>query len=134
MQIERDTEAYNLVCSAFKLPKETKEEQEQRSLEIAQATLVATEAPFLTMQLAQEAMLLTHSLVGRSNKNAASDLGVAALNLLCCIKGAWLNVLINLSGLNDAAKSAEFLEKGKELLEEAEKTEREISKLVIESL
>ena len=134
IQIERDTQAYNLVCSAFKLPKETTAEQALRSQKIAEATLAATEMPFRTMQLAQEVLRLTRSLVGRSNVNAASDLGVAALNLLCCIKGAWLNVLINLSGLKDENIAAEFLSKGRSLLEEAEKTEHEILNLVIESL
>jgi formiminotetrahydrofolate cyclodeaminase len=58
-------------------------------------------------------------IVGKSNPNAASDLGVAALNLLSGVKGAWLNVLINLPGVKDEAQKEKFLT-GKKTIIEAE--------------
>lgn len=125
-QIDADTEAFNLVSAAFKLPKETDEEKAKRSEAITAATLEATKAPFHTMQLAIEAMRLTSSLLGHFNTNCASDLGVAALNLNACIKGAWLNVAINLSGLSDASIAADFSKKAKEILREAEELEKGI--------
>jgi formiminotetrahydrofolate cyclodeaminase len=125
-QVDEDTEAFNLVSAAFKLPKETDEEKALRSAEIAKATLVATKVPFATMELALDGLKLTESLVGHSNVNCASDLGVAALNLTACMKGAWLNVLINLSGLSDEDTVKDFTIKGKDMLSKADKLEKEI--------
>ena len=42
----------------------------------------------------------------RSNASAASDLGCAALHLGSAVQGAWLNVLINLGSIRDAAFAA----------------------------
>ena len=118
-QIDRDTDAYNLVCEAMKLPKETEEEKRTRSEKIAEATLFATEVPYETLSLAVQALSVTGAIVGKSNPNAASDLGVAAANLETCAKGAWLNVLINLGGLRDAQKADELRTGGEVLLQQA---------------
>ncbi len=125
-QIDRDTDAYNLVCEAMKLPKETEEEKRTRSEKIAEATLFATEVPYETLSLAVQALSVTGTIVGKSNPNAASDLGVAAANLETCAKGAWLNVLINLGGLKDEQKANELKGAGEALLKKAEALAKEI--------
>ena len=125
-QVDKDTEAFNLVSAAFKLPKETEEEKAARSKAIADATLVATEVPFETMKICLETLSYTKALIGHSNTNAASDLGVSALNLIACMKGAWLNVLINLGGLSDEAKANEYRTKGEEMVKTAQKEAEEI--------
>lgn len=125
-QVDRDTEAFGLVSEAFRLPKETEEQREARATAIAEATLVATKVPFETMKLCGRALSLTKSLVGHSNTNAVSDLGVAALNLIAGIKGAWLNVLINLSGLDDEHKEDRFKKEGEEIVEASQREADEI--------
>lgn len=117
--IDRDTEAFNLVSTAFKLPKETDEEKAARRKAIADGTLIATQVPFETMALCGQGLKLVERLVGHSNPNAASDLGVASLNLLAGIKGAWLNVMINLPGVKDEAEKEKFMS-GKRTVAEAE--------------
>ena len=125
-QVDKDTEAFNLVSAAFKLPKETDEEKAVRSKAIADATLVATQVPFETMKICLEALGYSKSLIGHSNTNAASDLGVSALNLITCMKGAWLNVLINLGGVKDEEKANDFRTKGEEMVAAAQKQAEEI--------
>jgi formiminotetrahydrofolate cyclodeaminase len=71
------------------------------------------------MMFCAEGLKVTEMIVGKSNPNAASDLGVAALNLLSGVKGAWLNVLINLPGVKDEAQKEKFLT-GKKTIVEAE--------------
>lgn len=133
-QVDRDTEAFALVSAAFRLPKESDEEKAARKKAIADATLVATKAPFETMMLCRDTLALTASLVGHSNQNAASDLGVSALNLIGGVKGAWLNVLINLGGLEDEALAKELKEKGEKAVEEAEKAADAIYRAIVASL
>lgn len=133
-QVDKDTEAFNLVSAAFKLPKETDEEKAARSKAIADATLIATQVPFETMTLCLETLKYSKALIGHSNTNAASDLGVSALNLITCMKGAWLNVLINLGGVKDEAKAQEFRVKGEEMVAAAQKQADEIYKATLEIL
>ncbi len=119
--IDKDTEAFNLVSAAYKLPKDTDEEKKARSAAIAEGTLEATKVPFETMGLGLEGMKTVVTLIGKSNPNASSDLGVAILNLTSCIEGAWLNVKINLSGIKDESLKKEFEKNGKKIIEEAKK-------------
>ena len=119
--VDKDTEAFNLVSAAFKMPKETDEEMAARKQAIADGTLVATEVPFRTMQLGYEGLMTARTMIGKSNPNAASDLGVAILNLTACIKGAWLNVKINLPGVKDEAKAKYYAQEGQKMFDEADK-------------
>lgn len=119
-QIDKDTEAFNLVAAAFKLPKATDEEKAERSRAIQAGTLVSTEVPFETMVLALEALKTAEKLLTGFNDGAASDLGVAAFNLLTCVRGAWLNVGINIGSLKDREKAEAFRVRGQEILREAE--------------
>ena len=55
----------------------------------------ATLVPYSIMELCLESLKVTEMGLGCTNTNAASDLGVASLNLKSAVQGAWLNVLIN---------------------------------------
>ena len=129
-QVDRDTDAYNLVAAAFKMPKATDEEKAVRRKAIADATLVATEVPFETLRLSVAALELADKMLGHYNTNCASDLGVGGLNLNTCVHGAWLNVLINLGGVKDEAKAAFFSEEGKKLVARADEIAQRIQDTV----
>ena len=133
-QVDRDTEAFGLVSAALKLPKETEEEKAARAKAIADATLIATEVPFETMKLCLDVLHAAQSLVGHSNTNAASDLGVAALNLLSGVKGAWLNILINLGGIGNAEKAERLRGEGESMLKAAQSEADKIYSAVLESI
>lgn len=116
-QIDRDTEAFNQVSAAFKMPKETDEEKAARKAAIREATIVATNAPFYTIELCHKGMMLGRELLGKFNTNCASDLGVGALNVKAAAYGAWLNVLINVGGL-DEETADDYKARGRKLLDE----------------
>ncbi len=124
-QVDRDTEAYDGIAAAYKLPKEGEEQSAARRAAIAAATLVATEVPMETLRFVHGGMALAFSLVGHSNANCASDLGVAALSLAAAARGAWMNVLINLPGVEDETRAASLCEEGRALLETCEAQGRE---------
>lgn len=131
-QIDLDTEAFNEVSAAYRLSRDTDEQKQARSAAIAAATLTATRVPFRTMQLALDTLKLTESLVGRSNTNAASDLGVAALSLDACVRGAWLNVLINLPGVPDGDEKNKFSDEGKAIVARSAEISKKIYDLTAE--
>ena len=117
--MDRDTEAFNAVSAVFAMPKDTDEQKAARKAAMQEALKSCTTTPFEMLQLACETLELTRSLVGRLNASAASDLGCSALSLRAAIQGAWLNVLINISGIADEAFAAEYRKNGEALLAKA---------------
>ncbi len=117
--MERDTESFLQVSGAFALPKGTEEEKAARSAAIQRGLEACTKTPLEVMELAASALELAASLPGRFNESAASDLGVAALSLQAGLRGAWLNVCINVESLRDKALAQSCRERGEALLSRA---------------
>lgn len=132
--MERDTEAFNAFGDAMALPKETSGEKAARIAAMQRALVVCIESPMHMMELAVEALELTDSLLGKTNVNALSDLGVAALSLGAALRGAWLNVRINLGSLKDAEAVKAYQAKGMDLLHIGMLKSEEIYQRVLEEL
>jgi formiminotetrahydrofolate cyclodeaminase len=101
MLVDKDSDAYNAVVEAFKRPKSTDEEKASRKDAIQAATREATEVPLDTMRACRDALRHAVIVARNGNRNATSDVGVAIELLLAGVKGAALNVDINLGGLAD---------------------------------
>jgi formiminotetrahydrofolate cyclodeaminase len=99
--IDRDTDAYDAVVAAYRLPKGTDEEKAARTAKIQEALRLATEAPLDVMRRCREAMDLVDPLGRLGNGNASSDVLVAAGMLRAGLAGAGANVEINLGSLKD---------------------------------
>ena len=112
--IDRDTEAFNMVMAAFRMPKSTDEEKTARSEAIQKGTIRSTEIPVENMEHALHALEAAEKLAGRFNPNCMSDFGVAVLSLRLCIQGAYMNVKINLPGIKDKDTAAELAKRADE--------------------
>lgn len=99
--VDKDTEAFNLIMAAFKLPKETTEDKKYRSLQIEEATKVAIEVPYQVATTCQKGIKALPIIREYGNKNCLSDLGVSALMFKTGCIGALMNVKINLPGISD---------------------------------
>ena len=132
--IDRDTDAYNLIAAAFKMPKETPDQKALRKKAIADGTLEATKVPFSVMEFSYKGLKLADRLQGHFNTNCASDYGVGVLNFITCMRGAWLNVKINLPGVKDEAFAAKCEEEGKKMLAEGEEIASRLYAEIEESL
>ena len=115
--MDHDTAVFNKFGDAMALPKITDEEKAIRSQKMQEALVECTESPYHMMELCVEALELCDTLVGTTNANAMSDLGVSALSVGAAIRGAWLNVLINVGGIKDEAMANHYRADGKALLE-----------------
>ena len=111
--VNQDTEAFNEVMGALRLPKATDEEKRERRQAIQSATRRATEVPLRIVELALDVLVLAKEMALHGNKNALSDAGVAGLLAAAACRGAAYNVLINLPGLKDE----EFVAAAKRRLE-----------------
>ena len=96
---DEDSDAFDGVMNSFKLPKESDEQKSARRQAIRSATLIATEKPFETAQLALKLLTVLPELAATGNANAVSDVGVAGLLASAACKGALFNVDINLDSL-----------------------------------
>ena len=132
--IDEDTEAFGAVSAVFSMPKDTEEEKSLRKSAMQEALKACTKTPFEMMRLSYQALEQLRSLVGCSNASAASDLGCAALHLRAAMEGAWLNVLINIGGIEDAAFAAQYRSEGEELLALARPLAESIYQDVLKSL
>lgn len=113
--VEADAAAYSTVTGAYKLPKSTPEEKEARKVAIQVGLGAALEPPLQTCRAAVEGLEVLSSLAQHSNPNLISDVAVAAFALGATFRSAWINVLINVSGLKDAEKKAAIVAEGAEL-------------------
>ena len=132
--IDEDTEAFNQVSAVFGLPKTTEEEKKARREAMQSALKGAAVTPFSMMEKIVDALKVTQAAVGKSNTNAASDLGVAALNLKAALQGAWLNVLINLASIKDEMFVRQYRKAGESLVEEGSKIADVTYQQILESL
>ncbi len=97
-----DSDSFDQVVAAFRLPKTTDEEVEERRQAIRLATLHAAEVPLETAKLGMELLSKLEQLALYGNGNAASDVGVASLLASAAVKGALFNVEINVASLPES--------------------------------
>ena len=114
--IDRDTEAFNKVMDAFRLPKKTDAQKSERATAISEATKHAALVPLNVMKLAAESLEQVQQIAEKGIDNAISDAGVAALMGRACAEGAYLNVKINLAGIEDADFNKKTLAEADRLL------------------
>ena len=100
---DADTQAFNEVMAAYRLPKATDDEKAARTRAIQAALQGATEVPLQTLRACVDALAHGQVVVDNGNPSAASDAGVAMGLLKAAAEGAAANVRINLTGLKDEA-------------------------------
>jgi glutamate formiminotransferase/formiminotetrahydrofolate cyclodeaminase len=128
--VDEDTFAFNRLMEAYSLPKKSEEEKNIREIVIRDATKNAITVPLRVMEIAYPGFELIRDMVEKGNPNSLSDAGVGALALRSCIKGAFLNVRINASGLSDKSFVTGAITKGEDLESKAEAAEEAILKTI----
>jgi formiminotetrahydrofolate cyclodeaminase len=117
--VDRDSDAYRQVLAAFRLPKASEAEKAARTEAIGGATRAAIDAPLDTMRLCQQALRGAVIVASNGSRKTTSDVGVAVELLVAALRGARLNVDINLAGLSDEAYTARIKDEVEELVSDA---------------
>ena len=117
--MDEDTETFGVMTRVFAMPKNTEEEKAARRAAMQEALKVCTKIPMEMLGYSLEALQAIETIVGKSNQRASSDIGVAALNLGAAVRGAWLNVLINIGGIKDEEFVKDKKDKGTQQVNEA---------------
>ena len=127
--VDEDTNAFNAIMAAFSLPKATDEQKSIRKNAIEEATKFAIEVPLNVMKRSFESFALIQQMAENGNPNSVSDAGVGALCARAAVYGAYLNVIINASGLSDQNFGAKKIEEARNILNAAIEKEKEILKI-----
>ncbi|MEO0136232.1 MAG: glutamate formimidoyltransferase [candidate division WOR-3 bacterium] len=117
--IDEDKNAFESVMQAYRLPKETEEEKNQRTQAIQEALKRATDVPLGVSQRIVSLYPYARILLKKGLKTAISDVGVAIYTLHSGFLSARANVLINLPSINDS----EFVAKTKNQIEKLREEE-----------
>jgi glutamate formiminotransferase/formiminotetrahydrofolate cyclodeaminase len=128
--VDADTKAFNDIMSAMGLPKGTDEEKKIRKQAIQDATKQAIEIPFKVMETSYASMEVIKAMAETGNPNSVSDAGVGALCARAAVIGAFMNVKINASGLDDKKFVEDIITKGKEIESKAIALETDILQVV----
>jgi formiminotetrahydrofolate cyclodeaminase len=117
--VDRDSNAYRQVLAAYRLPRESDTQKTARTEAIEVATRAAIDAPLDTMRASQQALRGAVVVAMNGSRRTTSDVGVAVELLTASLRGARLNVEINLTTLNDAAYLARVTEEVEQLESDA---------------
>ncbi len=133
-RVDLDTEAFTGVMKAFRMPKESEEEKNSRREAIQAGFKDAVQSPLAIASECLKVLRMTEKLLGKSNTNALSDLGVAGQQAYAGLEGAVMNVRINLPSIKDESFVSDTSSKVSELLVEGSKIKDTIYKYVQDNL
>jgi glutamate formiminotransferase/formiminotetrahydrofolate cyclodeaminase len=127
----KDNHSFERVMEAFKLPKDTDVQKSDRKDAIDKATMEAAVIPADVIIKCKELLPLLERIAENGNQNSLSDAGVAISITSAAAEGAFLNVAINCSGLQNQVTAEEFLKKSEYTYEEIkEKSDLIISRII----
>jgi len=132
--IDKDTEAFNKVMEALKMPKETADQKEHRQHAMQDAFKHAADVPLETARKCIQILDCARIIVEKGNKNSISDAAVSALMAQTGVQAAMLNVRINLCSIKDTEYTQKVTAELDELLRNAMEKSAEILGIVGKSL
>tara|TARA_Y100000589_G_scaffold46490_3_gene39037 strand:- start:44773 stop:46467 length:1695 start_codon:yes stop_codon:yes gene_type:complete len=132
--VDKDTESFNQIMHAFRLPDSDSKEKQIKEEAIKKATIHAIEVPLEIMRTSLESMDLIMEMAKNGNPNSVSDAGVGALCARSAVIGGYLNVKINCKDLTDKKLVNKFLNKAEKIKESAIKLEKDILKITLEKI
>ncbi len=124
--IDADTGAFKDYMEALKMPKITKDQQTARKKAMELGLKKAIEIPMAVMEIGNSAWDAMVELARCGNRASKSDMEVGAKALETGIWGAYKNVLINLSGINDDGYKTDTLERVDKAVNHSHKKCREV--------
>ena len=128
--VDRDTEAFNRVMDAMRMPKNTEEQQAEREAAIDEANRGAALVPFKVLSYMPEVVKLARTAAEFGNRNLTPDAGVAGLTAALAARGAAYNVRVNLQGLPDDDFSRGLKEDSDRILKEVDDAAAEIRQII----
>lgn len=123
--VDEDAEAFEPLAKAYRMPKETEEEQAEKEKVMEAALKNAAEAPLCIMKTIVDTMEMIQVLGEKGSRLAVSDAGVAILFAQAALEGASLNIFINTKMMKDQEEAERLNYLADQLIADRQRTERD---------
>ena len=107
--VDADTSAFDQLLEAMRMPKATPDEKSARKAAMIAATVAAIEVPLGVLERCPEVIELCREIGAIGLEASLSDAGVGVQMGRAAAAGAYQNVCINMSGLDDAGQRKALL-------------------------
>jgi glutamate formiminotransferase/formiminotetrahydrofolate cyclodeaminase len=128
--VDDDSAAFARVAEAMKLPKASDEEKKARADRMQTALLAASRVPLEVAKTSRRLLDACERGLAKAPSAAVSDLGVGALMAEAALRGAAMNVMINLASLKDHGQVKALSEDLDRALEGADAQRKKITDFV----
>ncbi len=128
--VDDDAASFEAVIGAFKLPKETEEQQKARTAAIQVATMNAAHIPLHSAENSVKIMELAIKCAEHGNLNAISDAASGFAMARASLTAAAYNVRININSLPEKEAGSIYLEELVALEKEADTLEKKMKKIM----
>lgn len=128
--IDRDGSAFDRALKAFKLPKDTEEEREYRSLEIQEGYIEAIKVPLSTMEESVNLVKILRELALEASLHVLTDVDIAAGLIGSSVKGASITIDLNLKSIKNPQLKDYFVMSKEKCLIEVLNKEKEIKEII----
>lgn len=132
--VEEDASAFDDAMQAFKLPKGTEEEKEERSAAIQSGYKKALEVPLRSGETCYDLLVHQEVFAKYGNIGAITDVGVGTLLAYAALEGSLFNVTINLKTIKDPEYKAEIEKQVENLILEGKKLRDSLLEIVYKRL
>ena len=119
--VDEDTNAFNQLIKANRMPSSNNKQEKEKLNAIQKANEFAIEIPLEVISHCLRIIELSEELIDIGNPNLVSDAGVSAEVSLAGVRGAAMNVLINLIGIDDDSYCNKKRELVNKFINDAEK-------------
>jgi glutamate formiminotransferase/formiminotetrahydrofolate cyclodeaminase len=106
--IEEDAQAFEALLAANRLPKDTEEERESRTMAVQIALRSAASVPLAVADRAVKVLEVLLTVVAKGGSNVLPDAGTAAQMANAAVRGSALNVRTNAASLADEELAMAF--------------------------
>jgi len=132
--VDLDTIAFNKLMEAYRLPKKTEKQKQERDQAVEKALKEATLVPFGVLEKSTDALNLAREIALKGNKNSLSDAGVAGLTAQAAAEGGYYNIKINLPNLQDNEFKSKIKKQAASLKKKAVKLGDELREIIEKEL
>ena len=132
--IDKDTEAFNDVIDAMRMPQRTPSDKEKRNVKMEIGYKKATEIPLENAKNCLNSFDHLDFIARNGNINSISDAGVGALMAYAGLVGTVMNVRINLPNISDKEFVNNMIKETDHMIDEARKKCDKIVAFVMEKI
>lgn len=129
--VDADTNAFDKVLEAMRMPRDTPEQRTERAQAMQQGYRTATRVPLSTVRQCRDALVLCKEIVVMADPEMVSDAGTGALLAHAGAQAAAYNVRINLRHIKDEAFGEEMREQIESLLGECAELAQAVAEEVL---